>query len=212
LLAPLDRRLCLGDADPAVVVLVAFRFADARVQRGDQRLVLGQRYHMEQMLFGEQQSGIFEEPVEEPLVIAELGKERFLERFAGPLGHHPRPLAQIPIHIVVPRHDHHPLPRNRQFGRQFFQKLLSRRIFRRQAPFRHIPGDHHHRRPQIRLGRQVVQILRQFRIQTVKRPLPVRIPMVFPELKIRKMEDGKGVGHFRRVWLELGNDVKPPEK
>jgi hypothetical protein len=47
LLAPLDRRLRLGDADPAVVVFVAFRFADARIQRGDQRLVLGQGQHVE---------------------------------------------------------------------------------------------------------------------------------------------------------------------
>ena len=198
---PLHRAPRLVHADPAVVIVLLFRFADTRVEAHDQHTLFRYGKDLEQVFFVEHEFGAGVEAVEELLEVAELRKVGLGKRLAGRLGDQPRRLAQLPIHVMVPRHHDHPLPRHAQMRGQPIQEPFRRVVLRRDTHFRHVARDHDRRGPHVVAFRQIVQIFRQLGVQRLVRIVPVRIPVIPAELEIRQVQDGQAGTHYATSLL-----------
>ena len=156
--------LCRADllqTDPAVVVLVEFRFADARIETGDQGLFGPELLDLAQVRFVEPEDAL-EEVVVELAIVAELLDVGCFEVPFGGGGHQPGRLAQVPVHVVVAGHDHDPLAVDLQLRGQPVEERVCLGVFLRHAPFGHVARDHHRVRVDLVPFVQPVQVFIQF--------------------------------------------------
>jgi hypothetical protein len=103
-LASPDGLMHLFQVYPAVVVRLQLGFTDARVEANDDDLLLLKAMELEQLgLVKGLKAAV--EPLEELLVVLKLLEVRLPEVLSSALVRGTRPLAEVPVDVMVPRDD-----------------------------------------------------------------------------------------------------------